>query len=149
MSKTIFIDTLFVVALVNERDQYHERANKLSDELEGRRFLITDPVLLEIGNALARSFKDRAIEVIHDCLTSDDVELIRLTPAIFDEGFALYQSHGDKEWGLVDCISFVVMRAAGIEECIDVRPAFRAGRLQGPDARLIRHVIRHRVKGSL
>ena len=116
MSKTIFLDTLFVVALVNEHDQYHERADELSDEFAQGRFLITDAVLLEIGNSLARNFKERAIEMIHDLLTADEVQVVRLTPALFDEGFALYRSHRDKDWGLVDCISFVVMRKAGIEE---------------------------------
>jgi predicted nucleic acid-binding protein len=113
VSKTIFLDTLFFVALVNERDQYHQRADELSLELAGRRFLTTDAVLLEIGNSLARSFKDVATETIHDLLTSDDTEVVRLTPALFEEGFDLYRTHRDKEWGLVDCVSFVVMRKAG------------------------------------
>jgi predicted nucleic acid-binding protein len=131
VSKTIFLDTLFVVALVNENDQYHERANQLSDQLAECSFLITDAVLLEIGNALARNFKERATELIHDLLTSDEVHVVRLTPALFDEGFAMYRSHRDKEWGLVDCISFVVMRKAGIEEALTfdqhfVQAGFRA-----------------------
>ena len=71
MSKIIFIDTLFEVALVNERDQYHERADQLAEELAGRRFLITDSVLLEIGNALARNFRDRWVEFMHHFLASD------------------------------------------------------------------------------
>jgi len=47
------VDTAFVLALVNERDQYHEKAQELADLFEGQKLLITDfdrhfgrPVLL-------------------------------------------------------------------------------------------------------
>lgn len=57
MSSRIFIDTLFVIALINRRDQYHKQASELADKFEGDPLLVTDAVLLEIGNALARSHK--------------------------------------------------------------------------------------------
>ncbi|HKI31736.1 MAG TPA: PIN domain-containing protein [Gemmataceae bacterium] len=131
MSKTTFIDMVFVVALLNQRDQYHQRAEELAGQYEGRRFLITDGVLLEIGNALARNYKEQAVEVIEHFFSSEDVEVVRLTPALFEEAFALYKTYRDKEWGLVDCISFVVMRQAGVEEALTfdqhfVQAGFRA-----------------------
>lgn len=55
MSNQIFVDTLFVVALINQRDQYHQQASELADRFEGHPLLVTDAVLLEIGNALSRS----------------------------------------------------------------------------------------------
>jgi uncharacterized protein len=131
VSKITFIDTLFVVALLNQRDQYHQRAEELASEDDGHLFLTTDAVLLEIGNALARNYKAQAIEVIEHFLSSADVEVIRSTPALFEEAFALYKTHQDKEWGLVDCISFIVMRQAGVEEALTfdqhfVQAGFRA-----------------------
>jgi predicted nucleic acid-binding protein len=106
----IFVDTLFVVALVNRRDQYHQQASELADQLAGQPLLITDAVLLEIGNALARNYKVEATQIIDEFFTSDEVEIVRLTPELFDEGVALYRQYHDKAWGLVDCISFIVMR---------------------------------------
>jgi hypothetical protein len=50
VSKKTFVDTVFVVALINQRDQYHERAVQLADSCDGKHFLITDVLLLEIGN---------------------------------------------------------------------------------------------------
>lgn len=93
MSPRTFIDTLFVVALINQRDQYHERASALAASYEGHQFLITDVVLIEIGDALARKFRGQAVRVIRDFLGSDDVEIVRLTPELFDEAFALYEDH--------------------------------------------------------
>lgn len=135
MSKT-FIDTLFVVALLSERDKYHERALEKADEYDGRPMLTTDGVLLEIGNALARNFKRQAVEVIEQFLSSDDVEVVRLTPELFDKALQLYKSRPDKGWGMIDCISFVVMRDAGITAALTfdqhfVQAGFQA-LLRGP-----------------
>ena len=88
-------------------------------------------VLLEIGNALARTFKAEAIRPIDHFLSAPDIDLVRLTLELFDEGYSLYRTHRDKEWGLVDCISFAVMRNAGVEEALTfdqhfVQAGFRA-----------------------
>jgi predicted nucleic acid-binding protein len=76
VSATTFIDTLFVVALINQRDQYHGRAAELAASHDGQQFLITDAVLLEIGNALARKYRQEAAEVVEDFLCSGDVEVV-------------------------------------------------------------------------
>ena len=52
----IFIDTVFILALVNRRDQHHENALSLAKQLDHYLLLITDAVLLEICNALARDY---------------------------------------------------------------------------------------------
>src|SRR5437764_7126279 len=110
----IFVDTVFVVALINDRDQYHLEAIEWGEKIEGQRLLITEAILLEIGNQLARNHRDEAVEVIEDFLTSDETEVVHLTPDLFLEALAMYKTHQDKTWSLVDCISFVVMRRAGV-----------------------------------
>ena len=114
MSSRIFIDALFVIALINERDQYHQLASELADQYEGHPLLVTDAVLLEIGNGLARNYRQEAVEVIEEFFASDEVEIVRLTPQLFEQALALYKTHHDKEWGLIDCVSFVVMQEAGV-----------------------------------
>ena len=59
MQEQIFIDTRFVIALVSERDQYHQQALELADMLETANLITTDAVLLEIGNGLSRINKKR------------------------------------------------------------------------------------------
>jgi predicted nucleic acid-binding protein len=114
----IFIDTLFVIALINSRDQYHDKAVELASKYENQPLLVTDAVLLEIGNGLARNYKQEAIEIIEYFSTSDEVEIIHLTPQLFDREFDLYKRYEDKDWGLIDCITFVVMRDAGVNEAL-------------------------------
>ncbi len=64
MHDSIFVDTSFVIALINEKDQYHDQAEALSYRFENSSLITTDAVLLEIGNALAKDFRREAIAVI-------------------------------------------------------------------------------------
>lgn len=113
-----FIDTCFITALVNERDELHSQALDLSRKYQGQKFLLTDAVLLESGNALAKKYREEVIEIIDGFQNSDDVEIARLDPEVFEAGFDLFKQHNDKTWGLVDCISFVVMRERGVTDAL-------------------------------
>lgn len=118
MPSPIFIDTGYVIALINERDQYHSQAVELANRFAGQPLITTNAVLLEIGNALARSFKPEATAIIEQFLTANEVSIVYLTPELFTKGFALYRQYQDKTWSLVDCISIVVMREAHINQLL-------------------------------
>lgn len=90
-----FVDTSFVVALVNKKDQYHLRALELASEFEQRPLITTDAVLLEVGNALAKNFRAASIQVIDDFLTSSEIQIVNLYPDLFQRAFSLYRSHLD------------------------------------------------------
>jgi len=110
MTERLFVDTLFVIALINHRDQYHRQALNLAERYDGWPLLTTEAVLLEVGNALARNYKREAVEVIERLTTAVEIEVISMTPDLFGRAFALYKQHQDKSWGLVDCVTFVLMR---------------------------------------
>jgi predicted nucleic acid-binding protein len=120
----VFVDTSFVVALVNKKDQNHDLALDLSQQFTGYSLVTTDAILLEIGNALSRNFKRECIETIEDFLTSDDVQVIHLRPPLFRKAFDLYKSRSDTLWGLIDCVSFVVMKELGITEALSADKHF-------------------------
>lgn len=114
----LLIDTAFIIALVNRRDKYHAQAQKLVQQYVRHSLLVTDAILLEVGNALAQQFRQEAVAIIEQFLNAPEVEVIHLTPDQFTAAFSLYKKYTDKEWGLVDCISFVVMRERGIQEAL-------------------------------
>jgi len=64
MSNVLFIDTGYVIALINKNDEHHEKALALAEKYENFRFITTDPILLEIGNALSRIARHEAITII-------------------------------------------------------------------------------------
>ncbi|MCZ7674302.1 MAG: PIN domain-containing protein [Chloroflexi bacterium] len=106
----LFIDTSYVIALVNKRDKYHAQALRLVAQYTDQPFLTTNAVLMEVGNALARHFKPAAVTIIEQFMSSPDVTLVHITPEHFNSAFQLYRQYQDKQWGMVDCLSFVVMR---------------------------------------
>ncbi|MBD2693038.1 PIN domain-containing protein [Anabaena catenula] len=118
MRDKIFVDTLFIVALINKRDQYHQRALELAQQCENYPLITTDAILLEVGNALSSNYKSEAVELMETFLNSDDVEVIRLNPDLFEEALNLYKQHQDKSWGLVDCVSFVVMKQNKVTQAL-------------------------------
>lgn len=121
----VFIDTSFVAALVNEKDENHSRASELADLFDGFPLIITDAVLFEIGNALARNFREQAAEIIEDFQTSGEVEVVHLDLELFQKAFELYRTHKDKSWGMTDCFSFVVMREHSITDALTNDKDFR------------------------
>ena len=114
----IFVDTGFIIALVNKRDQYHQQAVELANRYSDYPLITTDAILLEVGNALVRNYKRQAIEVIEQYLDDDEIEVVSLTPLLFYLALTRYKMYQDKEWGLVDCISFTVMQEAGVTQAL-------------------------------
>ncbi len=49
---------------------------------------------------------------------SEEIEIVHLTPKLFNQAFELYKNYEDKAWGLVDCISFIVMWETGMTQAL-------------------------------
>jgi predicted nucleic acid-binding protein len=126
-----FIDTGYWHALVDRQDGHHARAVRLSHSLTGP-FITTEAVLTELGNGLAGSrWRAWSVQLLDDIVSSDSIDVVTVTADLFQRALALYTSRPDKEWGLTDCISFVVMRDRGIAEALAadqhfVQAGFRA-----------------------
>jgi len=60
--KVTFVDTLYFVALLNPRDQWHERAMAASNLVAETTLLTTEDVLLELLNFFSDSAKRLAAE---------------------------------------------------------------------------------------
>jgi len=110
MLKPLFVDTGYVIALVNQHDNYHKQAKVLADQYAGQPLVITDAVLMEIGNALSRIARSQSVDIIHYFQQADEVTLVHSNPMLFNEALTMYEDYADKTWGLVDCLSFVVMK---------------------------------------
>jgi hypothetical protein len=77
--------------------------------------LTTRAIMLEIGNALAKIQHRRAALALLDSLEEDpSVEIVPLSEEICGRALQIYRERMDKEWGMTDCISFIVMRDRGL-----------------------------------
>lgn len=118
MSTPIFVDTGYILALVNTADQYHPQARATAAALHPP-FVTTEAVLVEIGNALSKTrWRHLGIDTLRDLRTDPDIEVMPVDAELFERAVALYSSRTDKEWGLTDCISFVVMQERNLTHAL-------------------------------
>lgn len=122
-NREVFLDTAFAIALSAPADQYHSQAVRLAEELESAKtqMVTTRAVLLEIGNALAQlRYRQAAVELLKALEQDPTVEIVSLSEALYQQAIQLYAARPDKEWGLTDCVSFVVMQTRGISTALTV-----------------------------
>ena len=121
----VFVDTNFVIAWVNQSDELHPKALELLEKYHSEEWLTTDCVLLEVGNSLARGSREKAVEIIENFLAFENITVVSLDPDLFGRSFELYRQRMDKAWGMIDCVSFVVMREFGVREALAYDDHFR------------------------
>ena len=117
----VFLDTSFAIALSSITDQNHLRAVELAHRLESNktRLVTTQAILLEIGNALSKQrYRKAGIQLLESLSFDPNVEVVLLTKDLYTDAFNLFKQRKDKEWGLVDCISFIVMENRGITDAL-------------------------------
>lgn len=116
-----FLDTAYAIALSSPNDLFHIRAISLAERLEstGVRLITTRAVLVEIGNSLSRRrYRSAAIELL-DAIESDpNIRIVSVSEPLYLRALELYRERLDKEWGLTDCISFLVMQDYGITDAL-------------------------------
>jgi uncharacterized protein len=131
--RPIFLDTAYVNALVNTRDQWHDAAVQWQRKLsaEKRRLVTTEFVLVEIADGLAAvRFRGQAVQVIATLQASTLVEIIPASSQLFTAALELYRSRGDKDWGLTNCASIVVISERGLSEALTTDDHFRQAGLR-------------------
>lgn len=124
----VFLDTSFAIALSSATDKNHGQAVQIADQLEKNqtRLVTTQAILLEIGNALSKTkYRLAAIKLLASLEADPNVEIVELTEQRYQEAFNLFKNRIDKEWGLVDCLSFIVMQNRGITEALTADQHFR------------------------
>jgi predicted nucleic acid-binding protein len=107
----IFLDTVFIQALYNVRDQYHDRAMALLPRIESAAEVwLTEAILIEVGNGLSAINRQGAIEFIQMCYQTPNVHIAKLNATVLHRAIQLYAKRTDKRWGLTVCISFITMQ---------------------------------------
>lgn len=115
----LFLDTVFIQALLSGRDQYHAQAQAFLPRVRAAAEVwVTEAVLVEVGNALGASNRMAAVTFIRQCYKTANMRVVSVDTSLLQEALDLYQSRSDKAWGLTDCISFVVMQRQGLIDAL-------------------------------
>lgn len=115
----LLLDTVYIQALLNRNDQYHERARALLPRIRAAdEVWVTEAVLVEVGNALGAFDRKGAARFIDHCYRTPNIRTVSVDTSLLRKALDLYRSRADKEWGLTDCISMVVMQEQGLLEVV-------------------------------
>jgi predicted nucleic acid-binding protein len=114
----VFIDTSYLIALLLPDDAHHHAARRLQTEVVAP-LVTTEYVLVELGNSVVqrhlRDLTAAAIEAVHG---DPSTVVIPASTQLLQDGLNLFARRPDKNWGLTDCISFVVMQREGVTEAL-------------------------------
>ena len=118
--KTVFGDTGWWVAVLNEDDELHGKADAVTRSLGPRLIVTTEMVLTEVAAFFSRSpgLRKAVVNLIRELRANRNVKIIPQTSLQFQTAVDLYEQSSDKQWSLTDCASFIAMRELEIREAL-------------------------------
>ena len=116
-----FIDTFYLVALSNRRDQWHRRVRSFSQALTDYHLYTVEEVLAEyltFCSASRPSVRAGAVRTVRNVLNAPYTTVISQSHASFLDALALYASRLDKQYSLTDCVAMQAMRREGLTDLL-------------------------------
>ena len=86
----IFLDSTYLIGLMIDNDDYHEKAHQLRPVIDRERKLINNTVLVEVLNSLKKNNHKLELDEIMDALLGLD-KVVFLTDDDYDESFKLFK----------------------------------------------------------
>lgn len=110
----IFVDTSFIIALLNEKDQWHKKAVQLSEVVKNETAVISDIVLIESMNSLSY-LGGKQGKLVYDII-NDSFKIKQFnSKKLFDLAMNEFVKY-DGTIGFTDCTSIVLMDLFNIIE---------------------------------
>ena len=124
--RPVFLDTVGLVAVWNERDQWHAAASGVFARLlHEKTVLVTKPyILAECANAVARRDSRTALVALRATLERQKRVLVP-TDEDWQEAWRRYAMDRPGGPGVVDQLSFLVMRRYGLTQAFTNDQHFR------------------------
>ena len=119
--KKVFADTGYWIALLNPNDDLHKKAQAVSEQIQPCHTITSEMVLVELFNSLAgkgEHLRTAASSLPEKLSQSPNCEIVPQTSMGFREAVRYFKERPDKDWGLTDCASFLVMKEKGIVEAL-------------------------------
>jgi uncharacterized protein len=116
----IFADSSFLIAFQIERDQNHEAAVRIFEQVAHQRIAITNHVRGETWTWLRSKTRHEKAVAFLDSVGREDsyIEVARIPDELEDEALRWLRQHDEREYSFVDATSFAYMRAKGIDEAL-------------------------------
>lgn len=125
----IFLDTGFIFALVSTNDRDHDRAREVFETIQApqlsKLLLTTNHVVYETIRLTRRRIGHREAVFVGRLLYSEKMAQIHwATKEEENAAFEFMTKRRDKDYSIIDCLSFVIMERRGIGEALAVDSDF-------------------------
>ncbi|HEV7136034.1 MAG TPA: hypothetical protein VGN43_05330 [Steroidobacteraceae bacterium] len=118
VNNAVFADSVYFLALTIERDTLHGQAVAIEATYQGR-IVTTQWVLTEVADGLAPpSLRSRFTRLCESLGARKNVHILPVHHLQYQMGCRLYERRVDKAWSLTDCMSFLAMRAYGLQAAL-------------------------------
>jgi hypothetical protein len=131
--KTVFADACYWIALVNPNDILHDKALEVSQSLGQYRTVTSEMILVELLNGLSgfgETLRSAAVAIAGKLAEDPNVEIVPQTSLQFRSAMERYASRSDKEWGVTDCASFLIMEERKLLEALTKDKHFAQARFK-------------------
>lgn len=119
--KSVFADTAYWIAFLNEDDDLYEIAINITETLFPAKIVTSEMILSELLNHVSKKnayFRQAATTLIREMYDDQNIVIIPQTSKLFAEAFQLYEERPDKAWSHADCSSFCLMEKMQIREAL-------------------------------
>jgi predicted nucleic acid-binding protein len=116
-----FVDTFYLVALSDPRDQWHARVLTFSRSLSAYHLYTVDEVLAEyltFYSAARPQVRDDAVQTVRNVLADPHMTVLPQSHASFLDGLTFYAARLDKQYSLTDCVATQAMRREGLTDVL-------------------------------
>ena len=125
----IFVDTSFFFAVASAKDPDHDRCTEVLESFGNRRLhdllVTTNHVVFETIRLTRRQIGHAAAVVMGKALYQEQMARVHWATAEEEkEAFAYLTKYQDKDYSMVDCLSFVVMDRLKILEALTIDEDF-------------------------
>jgi uncharacterized protein len=117
----VFIDTSYLIAILEPTDDRHEKAKAVSMSLGNSQQITSEMVLTEFLNAFCtkgKFFRQMALNVLDDLRSDPNVEIVPQSSELFEQACQYYRQRPDKQYSLTDCASMVIMKEKSLDQVI-------------------------------
>ncbi len=126
--KRVFIDTAYLIASLNPKDQLRQAAEAAIDALGNAEFITTDFVLVELLNHFSGQgnfLRVQAANFAEELMRDPTIEFILHGKGLLIAALEFYRKRQDKGYSLTDCVSMLVMQDKDITDVLTDDKHFR------------------------
>ncbi len=117
----VFADTGYWIALLNPRDDLHQKAFATSQDYTSNQIVTSEMVLTEFLNSFSDygpRLRQAAARAVASLRNTSEVVIVPQTSQLFEKALKRYEDMTDKSWSLTDCASFLIMEQEQVKDAL-------------------------------